>query len=67
MPYYLCSSFNVYYAGSLNSFFHFFTPPLNPVLALTFDRVAAFAGDGITAVYKTLMDADAALLFRSDE
>ncbi|EGW01572.1 Doublecortin domain-containing protein 1 [Cricetulus griseus] len=40
--------------------------PLSPVLALTFDRVAAFARDGTMAVYKTFMD-DAALLFGCDE
>ncbi|XP_040601906.1 doublecortin domain-containing protein 1 isoform X3 [Mesocricetus auratus] len=41
--------------------------PLSPVLALTFDRVAAFARDGTTAVYKTVKDADAALLFGCDD
>ncbi|KAL6035341.1 hypothetical protein STEG23_033079, partial [Scotinomys teguina] len=40
--------------------------PLNPVLALTFDQVTAFAKDGITVVYKTLLDADAAPLFGCD-
>ncbi|KAM7327630.1 hypothetical protein ACRRTK_013997 [Alexandromys fortis] len=44
-----------------------YRPPLNPVLALTFDRVAAFGRGGITVVYKTLKDADAAPLFGSDE
>ncbi|XP_076426348.1 doublecortin domain-containing protein 1 isoform X3 [Peromyscus maniculatus bairdii] len=41
--------------------------PLNPVLALTFDRVTAFARDGIIAVCKTLMDSDAAPLFGCDD
>ncbi|XP_051046374.1 doublecortin domain-containing protein 1-like, partial [Phodopus roborovskii] len=41
--------------------------PLSPVLALTFDRVIAFARDGTTAIYKTFMDADAALLLGCDD
>lgn len=64
---YLCSNFNVYYAGSLNIFPIFKRSPLNPVLALTFARVTAFDRDGITAVCKTLMDADAVPLFGCDE
>ncbi|XP_035885068.1 doublecortin domain-containing protein 1 isoform X3 [Phyllostomus discolor] len=36
--------------------------PLNTVLSLTFDQVAAFARDGITIAYKTVLDPSAALL-----
>lgn len=36
--------------------------PLNPVLGLTFDQVAAFARGGITVAYKTFLDPSAALL-----
>ncbi|XP_039722258.1 doublecortin domain-containing protein 1 isoform X1 [Pteropus medius] len=36
--------------------------PLNPVLSLTFDQVAAFTRDGITVAYKTFLDPNAVLL-----
>jgi hypothetical protein len=43
-------------------FFQFFRPPLNPVLILTFDQVAAFARIGITVAYKAFLDPNAVLL-----
>uniref|UniRef100_A0A671EK97 Doublecortin domain containing 1 n=1 Tax=Rhinolophus ferrumequinum TaxID=59479 RepID=A0A671EK97_RHIFE len=36
--------------------------PLTPVLNLTFDRMTAFARDGITVAYKTFLDPNAVLL-----
>ncbi|XP_077178070.1 doublecortin domain-containing protein 1 isoform X2 [Paroedura picta] len=33
-----------------------YRPPLNPVLSLTFDRVATTEKDGITVIYRTLLD-----------
>lgn len=41
--------------------------PLNPVLALTFDQVNAFARDGVTVVYKTFVDANAVPRLGYDE
>ncbi|XP_053139020.1 doublecortin domain-containing protein 1 isoform X3 [Hemicordylus capensis] len=40
--------------------------PLNPVLSLTFDRVTAAEKDGITIIYKTLLDPTVDLLPGSD-
>lgn len=36
--------------------FLFSRSPLNPVLSLTFDSVATAEKDGITVIYKTLLD-----------
>lgn len=60
---YLYSNFNVCIILQLALiFFPFFRSPLNPVLGLTFDQVAAFARGGITVAYKTFLDPSAALL-----
>ena len=47
-----------------DSFFFllFSRSPLNTVLSLTFDQVAAFARGGVTIAYKTVLDPDAVLL-----
>lgn len=42
--------------------FPFFRSLLNPVLSLTFDRVTAAEKDGITVIYKTLLDPTVDLL-----
>lgn len=36
--------------------FPFSRSPFNPVLSLTFDRVGTAEKDGITVIYKTLLD-----------
>nr|XP_060609390.1 doublecortin domain-containing protein 1-like [Anolis sagrei ordinatus] len=41
--------------------------PLNPVLSLTFDRVTAAEKNGITVIYKTLLDPTVDLLPGSDK
>lgn len=42
--------------------FPFFRSPLNCVLSLTFDKVTAAEKDGITVIYKSLLDHNADLL-----
>ncbi|XP_036896344.1 doublecortin domain-containing protein 1 [Sturnira hondurensis] len=44
------------------SFGKVYSSPLNTVLSLTFDQMAAFARDGVTIAYKTVLDPDAVLL-----